>query len=745
MTGKLEILKAPKGSQKGVLIDGPITIGRASDNDVIIRDRRVSRYHCVLEPASGGIQVRDVGSSLGTYVNRKRVTEQLLRDGDRISLGKSRLLYVAQVATADCNGVAAPDHNNGVNELIRVAEAEDSAAPLVIDPEDSALPIDDEPAADIPIDNDEADVHGSLHALDSEDSNQLVEGVLNANDSSLVLDADDADNVEPAANPESITLLPVSDALSDSSAFTTEPADEVNASIASDENAHHDELKAAETRAAELQVSLEAAESRAAELLVSLQEAEARATQATEECTALRAEHASSEGELDRIRDRTDEYERALSFAEEQFAIVKNEVAAAHVQNIESVEALKTDLAEAKAETLSLCEALAESEHVSEDQTQELDMQERRLEAAQAQHEQVESDLQQKLADATGAAADRMAEAEGLAEELARLRRQIDGLTDETAREVVDHADRVAVLEVEVSGLRQAAKTHKRQLVELEETVGSERARVEQIASEREALDKARHKAESTVAGLQTEMEQLQLALQGREEVAADLRVHVESVRNTADEATTRCEQRERELKAAKTKLDELKVKEAASQVTESAHASRRAELEREVEALQEEREGAAESHQLLLDQREQRIDELEREVYGLLKEREGAAESQQLSLDQREQRIDELEREMTALRETIADQHEEAMELPYIDDDHKQLELVTVVAAPAGQHAESEESQLEVTRASESAPAKRLPRNYEDLDLMAWIAIGMLVIALLALGGFSLIRLFLT
>ncbi|MCH7547707.1 MAG: FHA domain-containing protein, partial [Planctomycetes bacterium] len=394
MTGKLEILKAPKGHQKDVTIDGPITIGRASDNDVVIRDKRVSRHHCVIEPVSGGVRLRDVGSSLGTYVNRQRVTEQLLRDGDRILLGKSRLRYVAQAATAGRNGVADPDLAFEDDEPIQVTEADDSAAPLPIDPEDSALPIDDEPAADIQTDNDEVDGVGLANALDSEDRDLSVEGVFDADDSDLEQHADSGEYIEPGAIPPNAALLPVSDELSGSPALTPEPADAANASIASDEHAHREELKAAEARADELQESLETVESRAAELEVNFQEAETRATQATGEHTALRAEHASCEAE----------FQRLLSSTEEQLAIARDEDAAARAQSVETTEALKTALVEAEAETVRLCEALAEVESVTDEHSEALDEQERRLKTAQDQREQEESDLRQKIADATEAA-----------------------------------------------------------------------------------------------------------------------------------------------------------------------------------------------------------------------------------------------------------------------------------------------------------------------------------------------------
>ncbi len=46
-------------SMSGSFSDGPITFGRALDNDVVIGDSRVSRYHARLEPARHGFVVRE--------------------------------------------------------------------------------------------------------------------------------------------------------------------------------------------------------------------------------------------------------------------------------------------------------------------------------------------------------------------------------------------------------------------------------------------------------------------------------------------------------------------------------------------------------------------------------------------------------------------------------------------------------------------------------------------------------------
>jgi hypothetical protein len=65
----------------------PWRIGRALDNDTILEDRRVSRYHVALRLMRGRLCVEDLGSTHGTRLNGERVTIAFLEPGDRLTLG----------------------------------------------------------------------------------------------------------------------------------------------------------------------------------------------------------------------------------------------------------------------------------------------------------------------------------------------------------------------------------------------------------------------------------------------------------------------------------------------------------------------------------------------------------------------------------------------------------------------------------------------------------------------------------
>jgi hypothetical protein len=72
-------------------LTGTTVIGRSPDVDLMVPDTGVSRSHCRIE----GDVLTDLGSTNGTYVNGRRVSEHTLRDGDRITVGTTDLVYRA--------------------------------------------------------------------------------------------------------------------------------------------------------------------------------------------------------------------------------------------------------------------------------------------------------------------------------------------------------------------------------------------------------------------------------------------------------------------------------------------------------------------------------------------------------------------------------------------------------------------------------------------------------------------------
>lgn len=80
--------------------------GRASDNDIVIKDRRVSSYHARLSSDGDGFELADLESRNGTELNGKRVRRARIADGDTITLGRTRIQVANRLDTAALSGTA---------------------------------------------------------------------------------------------------------------------------------------------------------------------------------------------------------------------------------------------------------------------------------------------------------------------------------------------------------------------------------------------------------------------------------------------------------------------------------------------------------------------------------------------------------------------------------------------------------------------------------------------------------------
>ena len=96
----LEINTA-RGFKQLVLGRDPISIGRHSENKLVLTDTLASRFHCVIERAPDGYLLRDLGASNGTLVNGKKVKSALLQPGDVVKVGNTELVLVLPDAEAD--------------------------------------------------------------------------------------------------------------------------------------------------------------------------------------------------------------------------------------------------------------------------------------------------------------------------------------------------------------------------------------------------------------------------------------------------------------------------------------------------------------------------------------------------------------------------------------------------------------------------------------------------------------------
>jgi hypothetical protein len=78
--------RVPVGSE-------PVTIGRLPECEVVLADSNVSRRHAELRRTGDAVILTDLGSTNGTRVNGSPVREQILSNGDEVSVGSTRLMF----------------------------------------------------------------------------------------------------------------------------------------------------------------------------------------------------------------------------------------------------------------------------------------------------------------------------------------------------------------------------------------------------------------------------------------------------------------------------------------------------------------------------------------------------------------------------------------------------------------------------------------------------------------------------
>jgi hypothetical protein len=87
------ILVDPFGETVIKIEERVIDIGRSSENRIAIDDPNVSRQHAAIEEKNGRWTISDLESTNGTFVNGARIKKHVLRNGDTITIGITKLQY----------------------------------------------------------------------------------------------------------------------------------------------------------------------------------------------------------------------------------------------------------------------------------------------------------------------------------------------------------------------------------------------------------------------------------------------------------------------------------------------------------------------------------------------------------------------------------------------------------------------------------------------------------------------------
>jgi hypothetical protein len=78
---------------------GPWTVGRSTENDVVLSDPNVSRRHARVLRQEGGFVIEDLGSTNGTLLDGVPIDRERIDDGDELTFGQTTARFVRRTET----------------------------------------------------------------------------------------------------------------------------------------------------------------------------------------------------------------------------------------------------------------------------------------------------------------------------------------------------------------------------------------------------------------------------------------------------------------------------------------------------------------------------------------------------------------------------------------------------------------------------------------------------------------------
>lgn len=134
------------------------TLGRSRSNDIVVVDTSISRLHVRIEARDGGFHVVDNNSSNGTFLNKKKISEGLLKHGDTLIVGRVSFFFQQEEESNDLKTQSLP----------LMEEEEQGARSTVAMSLEDISSLDDEPEylpGEKMMDNSENDTIGEKSAI----------------------------------------------------------------------------------------------------------------------------------------------------------------------------------------------------------------------------------------------------------------------------------------------------------------------------------------------------------------------------------------------------------------------------------------------------------------------------------------------------------------------------------------------------------------------------------------------------
>lgn len=150
-------------------VSDSLTVGRGSDNNVVLGSKQVSRNHALLSVLNGNLYLKDLGSSNGTFINDERLEgnkSKQLKTDDKVGFASFSFVVSKPVAATEAQQPAPIVSDETMpevepaTEIAPAAESDTAAQPtevadVVVDESQVALkptaPIDAEPVVQEPV------------------------------------------------------------------------------------------------------------------------------------------------------------------------------------------------------------------------------------------------------------------------------------------------------------------------------------------------------------------------------------------------------------------------------------------------------------------------------------------------------------------------------------------------------------------------------------------------------------------
>src|SRR5829696_5707001 len=123
MNPRVVFIAGPLKGSAFELGEEALSVGRDSTNVVRLADSLLSRRHCRIESAGDRLLLTDLESLNGTFVNGRPVREHALAHGDRVTLGESCFIFLAdegETAPGPSNPVTLSDRDMQAQSTVRL-------------------------------------------------------------------------------------------------------------------------------------------------------------------------------------------------------------------------------------------------------------------------------------------------------------------------------------------------------------------------------------------------------------------------------------------------------------------------------------------------------------------------------------------------------------------------------------------------------------------------------------------------